>query len=109
VRSLCRLYPGRLGETVTGMPRRIRGASTSKLSDSMFRFKRRLWRYGLWKWAWDCDRIVAIEGSSRASVLEVFPGHDQRRIFAFRGWCRIDNMRMWMWMLIQQKKEGGNF
>jgi hypothetical protein len=44
------------------------------------------------------------------SALEVFPGHDQRRIFAFRGWCRTDNMRMWMWMLIQQKKkEGGNF
>jgi len=44
------------------------------------------------------------------SALEVFPGHDQRRIFAFRGWCRIDNM--WMWNVDvdpTQKKEGGNF
>lgn len=43
------------------------------------------------------------------SALEVFPGHDQRRIFAFRGWCRIDNMWTWNVNVDPAKKEGGNF
>jgi hypothetical protein len=46
---------------------------------------------------------------SFVSALEVFPGHDQQRIFCFSRVVQDkDNMRMWMWNVdVDPTKKGG--
>jgi hypothetical protein len=52
----------------------------------------------MWKWAWDCDGIVAREGSSRRQK------YFQAMMLAFRGRGGGSVDGMWMWMLIQKRR-----